>query len=224
MLGAALVGSLALSFAPALKSPLVPRPVVAPRAPAPVSSAGVAAAWIGGSVITGASGAVFVVVRARSRPIIRLTERVFDGCPLSISLSHSQRNLDPWYAGLAKPSWSPPDRVFAPVWTTLYALIGLSCARALGNPFATPARGALIAYATQAVLNLSWAPIFFGAHRLRLGFCVSSALLASAVHMTAVFSAVAGTATAALLLPYLAWLTFATGLNLRLWQLNGPTR
>ena len=68
-------------------------------------------AWVGGTVIAGASGAVFVV-----------------------------RNLEPWYASLAKPSWSPPNNVFAPVWTTLYALIGLSCARALGNPFSAALR------------------------------------------------------------------------------------
>jgi len=159
--------------------------------PPTMAGAAVTTAWISGSVVTGASGAVFVV-----------------------------KNLEPWYAGLKKPTWSPPNNIFAPVWSTLYAMIGLACARTLGNPTRAP-RDALLIYAVQAVLNLSWAPIFFGAHRLRLGFFVSSALLASACAMTLAFGSATGALTAALLVPYLAWLVFATGLNLRLWQLNG---
>lgn len=86
---------------------------------------------------------------------------------------------------------------------------------------AAPPR-ALLAWQVQSVLNLLWAPTFFGSHRLRLGFLVSSALLAAAAWMAMEFAAVAGALSAALLLPYLAWLSFATALNLRLWQLNGP--
>ena len=171
------------------------RPAFANRVPAEQMSvsAGCGAAWIAGTVAVGAVPAVFVV-----------------------------QNLEPWYAGLKKPTWSPPNNIFAPVWSTLYALIGFSCARTLGNVFHGSApQPALAVYLVQAVLNLSWAPTFFGAHRLRLGFFVSSALLASAAAMTVVFGRASGALSACLLAPYLAWLTFATGLNLRLWQLNG---
>ena len=112
--------------------------------------------------------------------------------------------------------------VFAPVWTTLYALIGFSCARTMGPALGAAPPRALLAWQVQSVLNLLWAPTFFGSHRLRLGFLVSSALLAAAAWMAMEFAAVAGALSAALLLPYLAWLSFATALNLRLWQLNGP--
>lgn len=156
-----------------------------------MASAVVTTAWVGSTVVTGALPAVFVV-----------------------------KNLEPWYASLKKPTWSPPNNIFAPVWSTLYALIGLSCSRALGNPAAAP-RNLVMIWAVQAVLNLSWAPVFFGAHKLRLGFFVSTALLASACTMTSAFAAASSVANAALLLPYLAWLTFATALNARLWQLNG---
>ena len=132
------------------------------------------------------------------------------------------QNLEPWYASLKKPSWSPPNNIFAPVWTSLYALIGLACARALGAPGSAP-RAALNAWAVQFVLNLSWAPLFFGAHRIRLAFFVSCALLASAISMTAAFAAVSSGLTPLLLVPYLAWLVFATGLNLSLWRLNGAS-
>ena len=147
-----------------------------------------------GTVISGASGAVFVV-----------------------------KNLEPWYASLKKPTWSPPNNIFAPVWTTLYALIGYSCARTLGPALGAAPPAALKAFALQQVLNLAWAPTFFGAHRLRLGFFVSTALLGSAVWMAAEFGKVAGAFSVALLLPYVAWLLFATALNLRLWQFNGAT-
>ena len=151
--------------------------------------------WVGGVCTAGASGAVVVA-----------------------------RNLRPWYAGIKKPSWSPPDRVFAPVWTTLYALIGIACSRVFGmSPLAPATRRALVVFTAQGVLNLSWAPIFFGMKRLRAACAVSIALTLAALATVREFALVAGSSTAALLLPYCAWLTFATILNARLWQLNGAT-
>ena len=165
----------------------------APESSRMAVSAACGAVWVTGTVAVGALPAVFVV-----------------------------QNLEPWYASLKKPLWSPPNNIFAPVWSTLYALIGFSCARTLGNVWLGRApQPALAVYLVQAVLNLSWAPIFFGAHRLRLGFFVSTALLASAAAMAVVFGGAAGAFSAWLLAPYLGWLTFATALNLRLWQLNG---
>ena len=165
----------------------------AARLPKMAIGAACGATWIAGTVSVGALPAVFVV-----------------------------QNLEPWYASLKKPTWSPPNNIFAPVWSTLYALIGFSCARTLGPRLAIAPQPALAVYIVQAVLNLSWAPIFFGAHRLRLAFFVSCTLLASAGVMAIEFAKASGMLSAGLLAPYLAWLTFATALNFRLWQLNGP--
>ena len=155
----------------------------------------IAVPWIGGTVAAGALPAVFVV-----------------------------KNLNPWYKNLAKPTWSPPDKLFAPVWSTLYALIGLSCALVLGsNPRALPKP--FLAYVINATLNLGWAPVFFGMHRIRAGFFVSCGLLGTACWTALEFRKAANAALPALLLlPYIAWLTFATVLNAKLWQLNGASK
>ena len=155
----------------------------------------VAVPWIGGTVAAGALPAVFVV-----------------------------KNLNPWYKNLAKPTWSPPDKLFAPVWSTLYALIGLSCALVLGsNPRALAKP--FLAYVINATLNLCWAPVFFGLRRIRAGFFVSCGLLGTACWTALEFRKAANAALPALLLlPYVAWLTFATVLNAKLWQLNGASK
>jgi len=151
------------------------------------------AAWTGGCVLFGASGA-FVVVP----------------------------NLKPWYESINKPSWSPPNNIFAPMWTTLYTILGIASARAFGlNPLSQPR--ALAVFALQAVLNLAWAPLFFGAKKLGLACFVSSALLASAVATSLEFARIAGQSTGLLLVPYILWLTYATALNAKLWQLNGKS-
>ena len=191
-----LLATLAASASLIAQSPAnVYRPNLVPSsrlAKAPVAvGAGCTAAWVGGTVCAGASGAVFVV-----------------------------RNLEPWYAGLRKPSWSPPNNIFAPVWTTLYAMIGLASAIVFAGAPMSRAPKAFAVFAVQAVLNLLWAPIFFGMHRLRLGFFVSLALLASAAFTAVEFRAASGTLPALLLLPYLCWLAFATALNLSLWRKN----
>ena len=170
----------------------VQRALVSVRAKPPMAAgAGCTAAWVGGTVVAGASGAVFVV-----------------------------RNLEPWYAGLRKPVWAPPNKIFAPVWTTLYAQIGLASAIVFAGSPVSRAPTAFAVYAVQAVLNLLWAPIFFGMHRLRLGFFVSLALLASAALTALEFNAASGMLPALLLLPYLCWLAFATALNYSLWRKN----
>lgn len=83
-------------------------------------------------------------------------------------------NLDPWFHSLNQPSWSPPDWVFAPVWTTIYCSIGIASylvyrkitisAESWNN---NDARLALISYIVQLLLNWAWVPIFFGLHSLK---------------------------------------------------------
>lgn len=128
-------------------------------------------------------------------------------------------NLKPWYASLRKPAWSPPNRAFAPVWTLIYTLIGISCANVFGaTPLQQPR--ALKALLLNATLNFLWPPLFFGMKRLRPAAVLAFALLASAGFLSVVFAQTAGVLSTALLLPYCAWLSYAAALNVRLWQLN----
>jgi benzodiazapine receptor len=129
-------------------------------------------------------------------------------------------SIPAWYAGLAKPSFNPPNWVFAPVWTVLYVLMGI-CAfliwrQGLGKP-GVP--GGLILFVIQLALNATWTPVFFGLHMLWPAFGVIVALWFAILLTMLKFFKLSRTA-GALLVPYLAWVTFASGLNLSLAVLN----
>jgi benzodiazapine receptor len=124
-----------------------------------------------------------------------------------------------WYERLAKPSWRPPNRLFAPVWTVLYSTIAVSgwlVWREVGFAGATLP---LAVYAVQLVLNAAWTPIFFGMHRPDLGFLEIVLVWLSIVVTIGLFYPIHA-AAALLLLPYLGWVTFAAALNFAIWQLN----
>jgi translocator protein len=124
------------------------------------------------------------------------------------------------YAQLEQPPWAPPSGVFGPVWTVLYVLIAVAAwlvwRRAGG--FAA-ARAALTAWLVQLALNAAWTPLFFGQEQFGLAFA-EILVLDVAVVTTAVLFARHQRLAAGLLLPYLAWLAFATALNFAVWQLN----
>ena len=124
-----------------------------------------------------------------------------------------------WYEHLKKPSWRPPNRLFAPVWTVLYLMIAVSgwlVWRAAGFPGAALA---LSLYVVQLLLNAAWTPVFFGLHRLDLGFAVIVLLWLSIAATIAAFAPI-NAAAAWLMAPYLAWVSFASLLNFAVWQLN----
>ena len=126
----------------------------------------------------------------------------------------------PWYQALAKPSFQPPGWVFGPVWTLLYALMGASVWRILRRGLATPGvRGAVLLFAVQLALNALWSPVFFGAHAIAAALVVLVALDGALVATLLAFRRLDRTA-AALLLPYLAWVLFATFLNLTILRMN----
>lgn len=121
------------------------------------------------------------------------------------------------YAGYAQPSWAPPAWLFGPVWTGLYAMIAVSgwlVWRRAG--WVMPAHGV---YAAQLVLNMLWTPLFFGAGQLGMAFAEILLLLASIAATIVLFARISRLA-ALLLVPYLAWVAFASALNLAIWQLN----
>ncbi len=124
-----------------------------------------------------------------------------------------------WYERLKKPSWRPPNWLFAPVWTVLYLMIafaGWLVWRSAGFGGATTA---LAFYALQLLLNALWTPVFFGLHRPDLGFAVI-ALLWLAIAATIVAFAPLNGVAALLMIPYLAWVSFASLLNFAVWRLN----
>lgn len=126
----------------------------------------------------------------------------------------------PWYRALAKPSFQPPAWVFGPVWTLLYALMGIAAWRIGRQGLDAPGvRVALALFAAQLVLNAAWSPVFFGAHRIGLALAVLAALWLVLVPTALVFLRLDRPA-GVLLLPYLAWVSFALVLNAALWRLN----
>jgi len=124
-----------------------------------------------------------------------------------------------WYAQLRKPAWNPPGWLFGPVWTALYTMMAVA-AWLVWRLGGFPAqRKALGFFLLQLLLNAAWSPLFFGLHNPALAFAEIVLLwLAIFGAMLAFWKAhwIAG----ALLLPYLAWVTFAAVLNFTLWQLN----
>jgi translocator protein len=135
-------------------------------------------------------------------------------------------NLRGWYRSLDRPAWTPPDQVFGPVWTTLYLLMGIAGARVwladerrTGRPD-DPVMVALALHAIQLQLNLAWSWLFFDRRRIDLALADILALDGMVALTAAAFARVRPEA-GALLLPYLAWSTFATALNAELLRRNG---
>ena len=124
-----------------------------------------------------------------------------------------------WYERLQKPSWRPPNRLFAPVWTALYLMMALAGWLIWRQAGFAGAGWPLAAYAVQLVLNAAWTPLFFGLRRLDLGLVDIVLLWLSIVAAIALFAPISVVA-ALLLVPYLAWVAFAGALNFALWRLN----
>lgn len=129
-------------------------------------------------------------------------------------------SIPTWYAALIKPAFAPPNWVFAPVWTLLYALMGVAAYLVLQQGWHKPAvRKAVTAFGSQLGLNVLWSFLFFGLHSPLLAL-FGIALLWFAIAWTIrEFHAVCKPA-AWLLVPYLAWVSFAALLNFAIWQLN----
>ena len=122
-----------------------------------------------------------------------------------------------WYRRIPLPTWTPPDRVFAPTWTTLYAMMGIAAARVARTSGGTSP--AVVHFVAHYGLNLMWAPVFFGLQRLWLALFMNFALIASLAVLIVQYAAVSRS-SALLLLPYMAWLLFATALNVAICKLN----
>jgi tryptophan-rich sensory protein len=124
-----------------------------------------------------------------------------------------------WYAALNKPSWNPPNGVFAPVWTTLYLMMAVAAWRAWRAAGWRRARGGLLAFLIQLILNAHWSWLFFGLQRPDLAL-VDLALLWVALLATLLLFWRADRFAGLLLVPYLMWVSFAGALNMAIWRLN----
>ena len=123
-----------------------------------------------------------------------------------------------WYRQLTRPSWTPPDWLFGPVWTVLY--ISMAVAVWLVWRRCIPrSRWAIGVWFLQLLLNGAWSPIFFGLHSIGGGLITIALLWLAILATVGIFWSVSR-AAAILMLPYLAWVTFASCLNLALWKLN----
>ncbi len=122
-----------------------------------------------------------------------------------------------WYAALNKPSWNPPNWVFAPVWTTLYIMMAVAAWRVwLTGDRVKPA---LTLFFIQLALNLLWTLIFFGLHSPG-GALIEVVPFWAAILATMLAFFGRDKWAGLLFVPYLAWVSFAAVLNFAIWRLN----
>ena len=124
-----------------------------------------------------------------------------------------------WYAQLRKPSWNPPSWIFGPVWTALYIMMSVAAWLVWKRGGFKVQRVALSLFLLQLLFNALWSPLFFGLHNPGLAF-VDIVLLWLALLATLLAFARTSVLAGSLLMPYLAWVTFASALNWTLWRLN----
>ena len=124
-----------------------------------------------------------------------------------------------WFAALKKPAWNPPGWVFGPVWTALYAMMAAAAWLVWRRGGWKEQRKPLLIFLAQLALNAVWTALFFGLHRPGVAFAEIVLLWLAIVATLVAFRPVNRTA-AWLLVPYLAWVSFAAVLNGTLWRLN----
>ena len=138
------------------------------------------------------------------------------------ALGATVTDIGPWYQALAKPAWNPPDVVFPIGWTAIYALItvsGITAWRAA--PTSAAAEWVVGLFALNGFLNISWSILFFRFQRPDWAF-VEVTLLWLSILVLIVYCGRFSRSAALLLVPYLAWVTFAAALNWEVVQLNAP--
>ena len=130
--------------------------------------------------------------------------------------------LGPWYYGLRLPAWKPPDWLFGPAWTLIFTLTAIAGVRAWRDARDSRTRRRLMAlFALNAILNIAWSVLFFRLERPDWSL-KEVVLLWGSIVLLMVLLGSQRRGTAALLLPYLVWVTFAGVLNASVVQLNGP--
>lgn len=124
-----------------------------------------------------------------------------------------------WYAGLNKPSFNPPNWIFGPMWTTLYFLMGISFYLIWKHSISLERSLAIRLFIIQFILNFCWSILFFSLHLIGWAFAEIITMWVFILLTILQFRKLSPTA-AALLIPYLLWVSFASILNGSIWQLN----
>ncbi len=128
-------------------------------------------------------------------------------------------SVDTWYQALEKPTFNPPDWLFAPVWNLLYLLMGIAAWRVWGLTSSRALRLVFLVFGLQLCLNLIWSYLFFGLQRIDLAL-VEIVILLVVIFINMVMFRNIDRLAGLLLVPYVAWVTYATILNASLWVLN----
>ena len=128
-------------------------------------------------------------------------------------------SVETWYQALEKPIFNPPDWVFAPVWTLLYIIMGIAAWRVWRLRSFEATGKALGVFALQLGFNLAWSFLFFGLQRIDLAL-VEIVILLVAIIVNAIMFWRIDRLAGLMLMPYIAWVTYATVLNATLWLLN----
>jgi translocator protein len=124
-----------------------------------------------------------------------------------------------WYPAIHKPSWTPPEWLFGPVWTSLYLMMAIAAWLVWQKRGSVDVKSALWLFTFQLVLNAAWSPLFFGLKSPLAGLMAIIplwvAILATLLSFWKISPAAGG-----LLVPYWLWVSFATALNFSIWKMN----
>ena len=132
----------------------------------------------------------------------------------------TQSSVNDWYLSLNKPDFNPPNAIFAPVWTVLYILMGISAGIVWSKGFHHIwVKTALYHFGFQLLFNALWSIVFFGL-KTPLGALFVILVLLTLIILTIKWFRVVSKVAAFLLVPYLLWICFATLLNYKIWELN----
>ena len=136
-----------------------------------------------------------------------------------VSSFWTKETVSTWYPLLAKPSWTPPDWVFGPVWTCLYIMIAISGWLIYRAKHSHKRTIALRLYGIQLALNFIWSFVFFSLQNPLLGL-IDIVLLCLLISLTIIKAWPVRSLASILLIPYLVWVLYATSLNAGIWLLN----
>lgn len=131
----------------------------------------------------------------------------------------TKETVSTWYPTITKPSWTPPDWIFGLVWSCLYMMIAVSGWLIYRTEYSHNRTVALILYSGQLALNFIWSFLFFSLRSPALGL-IDIVLLSLLIILTIIKSWDVNRLASLLLIPYLAWVVYATTLNLGIWLLN----
>jgi len=140
-------------------------------------------------------------------------------CAGGIGAFFTTNSVGTLYTTLSKPLWNPPSWLFGPVWILLYTLMGIAAALVYQHKGSKQTTRALSLYTVQLALNALWSILFFGMKNPGGSFVEIIILLGFIIVTTILFWRV-NTWAGILMLPYIAWVSFATYLNYTIWQLN----